>query len=84
MSRRGFTLIELLVNMAIIAILMALLFPVFVSARNRVIGFTSMSNLRQIGMALNAYLDEADSHFPTPYWAGPGDQADENEDDIVE
>lgn len=84
MRRRGFTLIELLVNMAIIAILMALLFPVFVSARNRVIGFTSMSNLRQIGMAMNAYLDEADNHFPTPYWAGPGDQMDENEDGIVE
>lgn len=84
MRRSGFTLIELLVNMAIISILMALLFPVFISARNRVVGFTSMSNLRQIGMAMNAYLDEAESYFPTPYWAAPEDKMDENGDGIVE
>ncbi|GIV03510.1 MAG: hypothetical protein KatS3mg015_2340 [Fimbriimonadales bacterium] len=84
MGRRAFTLIELLVNMAIIAILMSLLFPVFVVAKNRVIGFTSMSNLRQIGMALNAYLDEAEGHFPKPYWAGEGDKMDDNKDGVVE
>ena len=50
---RGFTLIELLVVIAIIAILAAILFPVFAQAREQARKTTCTSNMRQVGMALN-------------------------------
>ena len=63
-GRRGFTLIELLVVIAIIAILAAILFPVFARAREKARSARCTSNLKQIGMALIMYMDDYDGQFP--------------------
>jgi prepilin-type N-terminal cleavage/methylation domain-containing protein/prepilin-type processing-associated H-X9-DG protein len=62
-SRRGFTLIELLVVIAIIAILAAILFPVFAQAREAARRTSCLSNMRQMGNALNMYLQDYDETF---------------------
>ena len=64
MLRRGFTLIELLVVIAIIAILAAILFPVFSQAREKARQATCISSLKQIGMGLLQYLQDYDERFP--------------------
>jgi prepilin-type N-terminal cleavage/methylation domain-containing protein/prepilin-type processing-associated H-X9-DG protein len=64
MSRRGFTLIELLVVIAIIAILAAILFPVFAQAREKAREVTCTSNMRQIGLAVRMYVQDNDETFP--------------------
>jgi prepilin-type N-terminal cleavage/methylation domain-containing protein len=61
----GFTLIELLVVIAIIAILAAILFPVFSRARERSRQATCISNQRQISLSLNMYVQDHDESFPT-------------------
>jgi prepilin-type N-terminal cleavage/methylation domain-containing protein/prepilin-type processing-associated H-X9-DG protein len=61
---RGFTLIELLVVIAIIAILAAILFPVFAKAKEQSKISGCQSNLRQIHTALMAYVDDNDGRFP--------------------
>lgn len=58
--RRGFTLTEMLVVIAVIAILMALLFPVFATAREKARQNTCLSNLKQVGTALTAYAQDYD------------------------
>ena len=63
-KNHGFTLIELLVVIAIIAILAAILFPVFASARSKARQATCVSNLRQIGMALSMYRQDHDELQP--------------------
>jgi prepilin-type N-terminal cleavage/methylation domain-containing protein len=64
MNRRGFTLIELLVVIAILAILAALLFPVFAQARERARQADCASNLKQIGIALRLYVDDWEETLP--------------------
>lgn len=66
-SRRGgFTLIELLVVIAIIAILAAILFPVFIMARNAATIASCQSNIKQLGTAMSMYTDGCDGRLP-PY-----------------
>ena len=62
--RRGFTLIELLVVIAIVAVLAAILFPVFVQARRAAHRATCISNLRQIGLGLMLYVADHDDVLP--------------------
>jgi prepilin-type N-terminal cleavage/methylation domain-containing protein len=63
-ANKAFTLIELLVVIAIIAILAAILFPVFANAREKARETTCVSNLRQIGMAVRMYVQDYDETFP--------------------
>ncbi|MCW5937758.1 MAG: prepilin-type N-terminal cleavage/methylation domain-containing protein [Fimbriimonadaceae bacterium] len=62
--RRAFTLIELLVVIAILAILAAILFPVFTSAKGAAHRATCLSNMRQVGLAHTMYVDESDGRMP--------------------
>jgi prepilin-type N-terminal cleavage/methylation domain-containing protein/prepilin-type processing-associated H-X9-DG protein len=63
-TRNGFTLIELLVVIAIIAVLAAILFPVFSAAREKARAATCVSNTKQVNTALNLYLQDYDEVFP--------------------
>jgi len=63
MRRRGFTLIELLVVIAIIAILAAILFPVFAKAREKARQASCASNLKQVGVAALMYAQDYDGRW---------------------
>ncbi|RYX83646.1 DUF1559 domain-containing protein [bacterium] len=63
-SRKAFTLIELLVVIAIIAILAAILFPVFARARENARRSSCQSNLKQIGVAFMQYTQDYDERYP--------------------
>ena len=65
MRRKGFTLIELLVVIAIIAILAAILFPVFMRARVTANTTKCMSHGRELGIAMGMYMDDNSGRFPT-------------------
>ena len=68
--RTGFTLIELLVVIAIIAILAAILFPVFARAREKARQTSCLNNIKQIGTAVMMYVQDYDEKFVTTddYW----------------
>ncbi len=70
MKRVGFTLIELLVVIAIIAILAAILFPVFAQAREKARQITCISNEKQIGLAILQYVQDYDEVMPIPGFNG--------------
>jgi prepilin-type N-terminal cleavage/methylation domain-containing protein len=67
-SKRGFTLIELLVVIAIIAILAAILFPVFARARENARRASCQSNLKQIGLGLMQYTQDYDEKLPQAWF----------------
>ncbi|MEN6643889.1 MAG: prepilin-type N-terminal cleavage/methylation domain-containing protein [Armatimonadia bacterium] len=70
MRRSGFTLIELLVVIAIIAILAAILFPVFAKAREKARQSSCLSNVKQINLSLLSYAQDYDEKL-TSTWYGP-------------
>jgi prepilin-type N-terminal cleavage/methylation domain-containing protein/prepilin-type processing-associated H-X9-DG protein len=72
MKRRGFTLIELLVVIAIIAILAAILFPVFARAREKARQTSCLSNIKQITLAVHMYAQDYDETMPLALAGTPG------------
>ena len=75
MTRRGFTLIELLVVIAIIAILAAILFPVFAQAREKARQTSCLSNMKQIGTACLMYAQDYDERVPRNWYGSLGFEA---------
>ncbi len=67
MKRDGFTLIELLVVIAIIAILAAILFPVFARAREKARQSSCLSNVKQLSLGVMMYVQDYDERFPYYY-----------------
>ena len=72
MKRSGFTLIELLVVIAIIAILAAILFPVFAQAREKARAITCVSNEKQLALAILQYVQDYDEQYPVGFGATNG------------
>ncbi len=70
-NRAGFTLIELLVVIAIIAVLSAILFPVFAQARNKARQSACSSNEKQLMLGISQYVQDYDEELP-PIWSADG------------
>jgi prepilin-type N-terminal cleavage/methylation domain-containing protein len=71
--KQGFTLIELLIVIAIIGLLAALLFPVFARARESARRSSCLSNLRQLGLGMQQYIQDYDGRYP---YIPKGDRSD--------
>jgi prepilin-type N-terminal cleavage/methylation domain-containing protein/prepilin-type processing-associated H-X9-DG protein len=71
-NKRGFTLIELLVVIAIIAILAAILFPVFAKAREAARKTACINNLKQLGTGIMMYAQDYDETMPSANFGGLG------------
>src|ERR1051325_2216303 len=69
-TRRAFTLIELLVVIAIIALLAAILFPVFSRARENARKSSCLNNLKQIGIGIAQYTQDYDELYPSQWMGG--------------
>ena len=69
-ARAAFTLIELLVVIAIIAILAAILFPVFAQAREKARQISCLSNVKQMGTASTMYVQDYDETWPLAQYDG--------------
>ncbi len=68
--RRAFTLIELLVVIAVISILAALLLPALARAKAKATQINCISNLKQLGQALQMYVEDNNDKLPGPLWIG--------------
>jgi len=68
--KKAFTLIELLVVIAIIAILAAILFPVFAQAKAAAKTSACLSNTKQLGLAVMQYLNDNDGGYPAGWYVG--------------
>src|SRR5690349_4043043 len=66
LRRNGFTLVELLTVIAIISVLAALLFPVFLTVRGKAREISCIANMHQVGLSLKMYTQDYDEMFP---WA---------------
>jgi prepilin-type N-terminal cleavage/methylation domain-containing protein/prepilin-type processing-associated H-X9-DG protein len=74
---QAFTLIELLVVIAIIAILAAILFPVFAQAREKARAISCVSNEKQVSLGVLMYVQDYDETFPLYYWVEPFRNSDD-------
>ncbi len=77
-SHRGFTLIELLVVIAIIAVLAAMLLPALTRAKRKAQQTQCISNLKEIGVGLQMYVDDNQQILPGPVWSGAMASYDQN------
>jgi prepilin-type N-terminal cleavage/methylation domain-containing protein/prepilin-type processing-associated H-X9-DG protein len=82
-NRPGFTLIELLVVIAIIAILAAILFPVFAQAREKARSSTCLSNQKQVALAFSMYSQDYDETLPPALLQDPNTKVDIWWEDLV-
>lgn len=71
MNKKGFTLIELLVVIAIIAILAAILFPVFAKAREKARQTSCLSNMKQMGLGYQMYAQDYDEKYMGTWYEPP-------------
>jgi prepilin-type N-terminal cleavage/methylation domain-containing protein/prepilin-type processing-associated H-X9-DG protein len=81
--RRGFTLIELLVVIAIIAILAAILFPVFAQAREKARQASCLSNTKQVGTATLMYVQDYDEQMPLSAYLDRGQRVGYHVVDLI-